>query len=64
MKPNIMPIFLERTKFYKKYVKLSVPEILEIHGFDVIENEMDDEDIVYLERRKECVLRRCISIFY
>nr|WP_241546202.1 hypothetical protein [Enterococcus villorum] len=60
MKPNIMPIFLERTKFYKKYVKLSVPEILEIHGFDVIENEMDDEDIVYLERRKEFLMSRGI----
>lgn len=60
MNPNIIPIFLEGTKFYKKYAKLSVPEILEIHGFDVIENEMDDEDIVYLERRKEFLMSRGI----
>lgn len=60
MNPNIIPIFLERTKFYKKYAKLSVPEMLEIHGFDVIENEMDDEDIVYLERRKEFLMSRGI----
>ncbi|EGP4752004.1 hypothetical protein F6353_002166, partial [Enterococcus faecium] len=33
---------------------------LEIHGFDVIENEMDDEDIVYLERRKEFLMSRGI----
>ncbi|EAK8385893.1 hypothetical protein CIC46_10120 [Listeria monocytogenes] len=56
MNQNIMPIFREHSKFYQKYSKVPVPEMLRLHGFIVDEIPIDEEDIVYFEKHKQFIL--------
>ncbi|HAQ5019889.1 TPA: hypothetical protein IXT79_001088 [Enterococcus faecium] len=56
----IVPIFRERSDFYKKYGKYSIPDMLRLHGFSVFENEIDDEDIVYIEQYKQFLMTKGI----
>ncbi|WP_230322404.1 hypothetical protein [Enterococcus gallinarum] len=60
MPVSIVPIFRERSDFYKKYAKYSIPDMLRLHGFSVFENEIDDEDIVYIEKTKAFLMSKGI----
>lgn len=58
---SIIPIFRERSDFYKKYAKYSIPDMLRLHEFSVFENEIDDEDIVYIEQYKQMLMTKGID---
>lgn len=55
-----MPIFREKSEFYKKYARYSVPEMLRLHGFSVSINPIDDEDIVHIEKTKVFLMSKGI----
>lgn len=55
-----MPIFREKSEFYKKYARYSVPEMLRLHGFSVSINPIDDEDIVLIEKTKAFLMSKGI----
>ena len=52
----MLPVFKPHSDFYKNYSKRSVPDLLREHGFSVVENAIDDEDIVYIEQYKEYLM--------
>ncbi|HAP5732879.1 TPA: hypothetical protein IU259_001046 [Enterococcus faecalis] len=52
----LLPVFNPHSDFYKHYSKRSVPDLLREHGFSVVENAIDDEDIVYIEQYKEYLM--------
>lgn len=60
MNQNIMPVFREKSEFYKKYARYSVPEMLRLHGFSVSINSIDDEDIVHIEKTKAFLMSKGI----
>ncbi|WP_270660359.1 hypothetical protein [Enterococcus thailandicus] len=60
MNQNIMPVFREKSNFYKKYARYSVPEMLRMHGFSVSINPIDDEDIVHIEKTKVFLMSKGI----
>ena len=60
MNQNIMPVFREKSEFYKKYARYSVPEMLKIYEFNVNENPIDDEDIVHIEKTKAFLMSKGI----
>lgn len=57
---SIVPIFREKSDFYKKYAKYSIPDMLRLHGFNVFENAIDDEDIVHIEQYKQFLMTKGI----
>jgi hypothetical protein len=57
-----MPIFLERSEFYKKYSRISIADMLGLHGFMVNVSSVDDEDIVYMEQTKQFLLEKGIVV--
>lgn len=60
MNQNIMPVFREKSEFYKKYARYSVPEMLRLHEFSVTINPIDDEDIVHIEKTKAFLMSKGI----
>lgn len=55
-----MPVFREKSEFYKKYARYSVPEMLRLHEFSVTINPIDDEDIVHIEKTKAFLMSKGI----